>query len=82
MSLSRIRNHIEVLDRELAMYRVRPIADQITDTGLRLQTIRDLHIYLKDYRKYGGFPGAQEMIEKLFPPGLKVVLSDIPLAAR
>ena len=40
--------------------------------GFHLQTFNALHIYIKDCRKdcrgYGGFPGADEIVNKLLSP--------------
>ena len=45
---------------------------KFTDAGIRLQTFKDVHIYLKDCRKYGDFPDAIEIASRLFPAGGKV----------
>ena len=45
---------------------------KFTDAGIRLQTFKDVHIYLRDCRKYGDFPDAIEIAGKLFPRGQKV----------
>ncbi len=102
-SLAGIRRQVDALQRrfarELAMYRVKPVAEQVVqlwniaiakqqpkpdpvscirkfiDAGFRLPSFKDLHIYLKDCRKYGDFPDAREIALKLFPRGKKVPLS-------
>ena len=50
---------------------------KVVDAGFRRQTLKALHIYLEDCRRYGGFPNAEEITEKLFPPGKRVNLSDV-----
>ena len=109
ISLASIRRQIEALERkcarQLAIYRLKPAVDQITelwniavaknqpkpdpltcvrkvvDAGFRLPTFTALHTYIKDCRKYGKFLDAKEIADKLFPPGKKVSLYAVPLAA-
>ena len=50
---------------------------KVVKAGFTLDTFKALHVYLEDCRRYGGFPGALEIIEKLLPPGEKVNLSAI-----
>ena len=55
----------------------RPCVRMVVDIGFRLQTFTALHIYLEDCRYYAGFPDAQEIIQKLFPPDKPVDLSTV-----
>ena len=50
---------------------------KVADAGFCLQTFKDLHIYVDDCQRYGGFPDADEIINKLLPPGVKVNLSAV-----
>ena len=95
-TLSSLRRQVDALmrkyARKLAIYRLRPVADQIcqlwaiavakkqptpdplscihkvVDAGFRLQTITTLHVYLEDCCRYGAFPDADKIINKLLPP--------------
>ena len=50
---------------------------KVVKAGFRLDTFKALHIYLEDCRRYGGFPDAGEIINKLLPPGKSVELSAV-----
>ncbi len=50
---------------------------KIADAGFRLPTFTALPTYYKDCRKYGDFPDANEIADKLFPRGQKVALSAV-----
>ena len=50
---------------------------KVVKAGFRLQTLKALHIYIEDCRRYGGFPDADEIINKLLPPKQPVNLSAV-----
>ena len=50
---------------------------KVAKAGFRLQTFKDLHIYIEDCSRYGGFPDAWEIINKLLPPSEKINLSAV-----
>ncbi len=54
---------------------------KVVKAGFRLHTFTALHIYLEDCRRYGGFPDADEIVDKLLPPKQRVELSAV-LPAR
>ena len=102
VTLASLRRQVDALmrqcARQLAVHRLRPIADQIVElwniavankqpkpspifcvrrvaeAGFRLQTYLALHIYIENCQRYGRFPDAGEVADKLFPPGSKVNL--------
>ncbi len=45
--------------------------------GFRLHTFTALHVYLEDCQRYGGFPDANEIINRLLPPQQRVELSAV-----
>ena len=54
---------------------------KVADAGFRLKTFNALHSYIEDCRTYGGFPDAEEIINKLLPSKKPVELSAV-LPAR
>ena len=50
---------------------------KVADAGFRLHTFTPFHTYLKDCERYGDFPNAREIINKLFPPTQPVELSAV-----
>ena len=54
---------------------------KVTKAGFRLQTFKALLVYLEDCRRYGGFPDAREIIQRLHLPGRPVILFAVLPAA-
>ena len=54
---------------------------EVVKAGFRLTTFNKLHAYLEDRRRYGGVPEADEIINRLLPPGKRVEL-DLVLPNR
>ncbi len=50
---------------------------KVVKAGFRLHTFKALHIYLEDCRRYGGFPNADEIVNKLLPSQKPVELSAV-----
>ena len=50
---------------------------KVADAGFRLPTFTALHVYLEDCRYYGDFPDIREIVQRLFPPGKPVILSNV-----
>ena len=50
---------------------------KVVKAGFRLSAFKPLHTYLEDCRRYGGFPDAQEIADKLLPPKQRVILHQI-----
>ena len=51
---------------------------KFTDAGIRMQTFKNVHIYLRDCGTYGNFPDAIEIANRLFPVGRKARQAKIP----
>ena len=51
---------------------------KFTDAGIRMQTFKDVHIYLRDCGTYGDFPDAIEIASRLFPAGGKARQAKTP----
>ena len=54
---------------------------KVADAGFRLKTLNALHGYIDSCERYGGFPDADEIVNKLLPPKQPVELSAV-LPAR
>ena len=47
----------------------------VVKAGFSLHTFKALHGYMEDCRYYGGFPDADEIVNRLLPPKQRVELS-------
>ena len=50
---------------------------KVADAGFRLKTLNALHGYIDSCERYGGFPDAGEIINRLLPPKKPVELSAV-----
>ena len=48
---------------------------EVAEAGFRLRTFNALHAYIDNCRNYGGFPDADEIVNRLLPPKQRVELS-------
>ena len=73
---------VELWDIALANQQPKPdpmtCISKFTDAGIRMQTFKEVHIYLRDCGTYGGFPDAIEIANRLFPVGGKARQAKIP----
>ncbi len=66
---------------EIAVAKKQPKPDpldcvqKVAQAGFRLHTFKALHGYIEDCRRYGGFPDADVIVNKLLPPKQRVELS-------